>query len=61
MKKIVFAMANTKNRRFAFPMANAVFFNLHLPWFMHGRAEFAFAMANASIYFTVYAKCVFGA
>ena len=29
-------MVNTKNREFAFPMVNAGFFNLHLPWFMHG-------------------------
>ena len=40
-------MVNTKNREFAFPMVNAVFFNLHLPWFMHGCFGFVFAMVNA--------------
>ena len=54
-------MVNTKNREFAFPMVNAVFFNLHLPWFMHGCFGFVFAMVNASNFCTVFLKCVFGA
>ena len=47
-------MVNTKNREFAFPMVNAVFFNLHLPWFMHGCFGFVFAMVNASNFCTVF-------
>ena len=50
--KCAFTMVNTKNREFAFPMVNAVFFNLHLPWFMHGCFGFVFAMVNTSNFCT---------